>query len=82
MFEVEVETIPSLALSATKWTARVIGVLWMNLSGIRQRDKMTLLDSLVLSFGLFGTAVESSREVQRDKVSVGYVHYVYSPSWL
>lgn len=74
VFEVEVETIPSLTLSATKRTARVIGVLWLNLSGIRQRDKMTLLDSLVLPFGLFGTSVESC--------SVGCIYYVHSPPWL
>lgn len=39
------------AMVATKW------YLWLNLSGIKEREKYFLLDSLISPFGLCGTAV-------------------------
>ncbi|XDV15099.1 hypothetical protein PO909_015239 [Leuciscus waleckii] len=66
----ELRKATDLSLRATKETARAIGRsmaamvaterhLWLNLSGIKEKDKSFLLDAPLSSSGLFGDAVAS-----------------------
>lgn len=65
-------------LQATKQTACAIGCsmvavewhLWLNLTGIKKKDKVFLLDTLISPFGLFGDAVNTVRyqEAKRQLV--------------
>ncbi|XDV19573.1 hypothetical protein PO909_025020 [Leuciscus waleckii] len=76
----ELHRATDLSLRATKQTARAFGRsmsalvsterhLWLNLTGIKDKDRVFLLDSLVSPSGLFGdsvnTVVTRFREVKR-----------------
>ncbi|KAI2646935.1 Transposon Ty3-G Gag-Pol polyprotein [Labeo rohita] len=78
----ELRRATDLSLRATKQTARSIGRsmaamvaaerhLWLNLTGMKDRDKIFLLDAPVSSSGLFGdsvnTVVSRFREAKRHK---------------
>ncbi len=66
----ELRRATDLALRATKLTARAVGRsmvgsvaaerhLWLNLTEIREKEKVFLLDALISQSGLFGEAVSS-----------------------
>ncbi|MGL5128313.1 MAG: hypothetical protein ACRC7D_09170, partial [Aeromonas popoffii] len=66
----ELKTAADLTLRATKETAQAIGRsmgalvaterhLWLNLSGIKEKDKSVLLDAPLSDQGLFGNAVDT-----------------------
>ncbi len=78
-----------LALRATKQAARTIGRslaalvvterhLWLNLSGLKEKDRSFLLDASVSPAGLFGAAVETVvRKFREAKVkSAAFEHYI------
>ncbi|XP_016344212.1 uncharacterized protein LOC107690393 [Sinocyclocheilus anshuiensis] len=78
-----------LALRATKQAARAIGRslaalivterhLWLNLSGLKEKDRSFLPDGPVSPAGLFGAAVETVvRKFREAKVkSVAFEHYI------
>ncbi len=73
----ELRRATDLALSATKHTARVVGRsmvgsvaaerhLWLNLTEIREKEKVFLLDAPISQSGLFGEAVSSVVEKFRS----------------
>ncbi|XDV20475.1 hypothetical protein PO909_025797 [Leuciscus waleckii] len=78
-----------LALQATKATAQAIGKsmaslvvlerhLWLNLTEIKETDKMHFLDAPVSSAGLFGPAVKgfSGRFTEAQKASQAMRHFL------
>ncbi len=73
----ELRRATDLALRATKYTARAVGCsmagsvaaerhLWLNLTEIREKEKVFLLDAPILQSGLFGEAVSSVVEKFRS----------------
>ncbi len=69
----ELRRATDLALRATKHTARAVGRsmaasvaterhLWLNLTEIREKEKVFLMDAPISQFGLFGEAVTSGSE--------------------
>lgn len=76
----ELRKATDLALRATKHTARAVGRsmagavaaerhLWLNLTEIRDRDKVFLLDAPISQSGLFGEAVNTVVEKFRSSKS-------------
>ncbi|CAM4710214.1 unnamed protein product [Leuciscus chuanchicus] len=86
---VELRKATDLSLRITKETARAIGRsmaglvcverhLWLNLSGMKEKEKHFLLDSPISPFGLFGGAVDTvvGRFQEVKKQSAAFQQYL------
>ncbi len=85
----ELRTVTDLALCATKVTTQAVGKamaslvvlerhLWLNLTDIRDAEKMAFLDSPVSPKGLFGPAMDSFTErfTEAQKTSQALCHFL------
>ncbi len=75
----ELRRATDLALRATKHTARAVGRsmaalvaaerhLWLNLTEIREREKVFLMDAPISKSGLFGEAVSAVKAVHAEEI--------------